>query len=90
MKALNRIRRHPNIHPLLTGFFPPLFLLAHNIVEIPFKDGHRSILIIAIGIVGLLLTLNLILKNQTKAALITTLLIVLFFSYNTFADYGLA
>lgn len=81
MNAIQRIHRHPWLHPILLGLFSPLFLLAHNIVEIPFSDGVRSILFVTIGVMGLVVGLNWILKNPTKAALMTSLLVVVFFSY---------
>ncbi len=81
VNAIQRIHQHPWLHPILLGIFPPLFLLAHNIVEIPFKDGVRSILIVTIGVMGLLVGLNWILKNPCKAGLMASLLVVVFFSY---------
>lgn len=80
-KVVKSLIDHPFIHSLLLGVYPVLALLAINIAEIEFASGLRAIIA---ALVGTLLLLGLsfwILGNWTKAALVTSLFLALFFSY---------
>jgi hypothetical protein len=69
------------LHPFLFALYPVLALLAHNIEEVPASAAFRSLLISLAAAVLLLLISWLLLKNIRKSALVTTLTLILFFSY---------
>src|ERR1035437_7395163 len=68
-------------HPLFFAIYPPLFLLAKNIDVTTPATAVRTILcsILAGGL--LLLIVKLIIRNWSKAAFLTTLILILFYSY---------
>jgi hypothetical protein len=68
-------------HPFLIGIYPTLYLLSENIQEIRLSEGFRTLLLSLLSAILLLLLLQIILKNWQKAALVTSLLLFLFFSY---------
>ncbi len=69
------------IHPLLVAVFPILALRNHNLVYVDFSSIVRSLLI-ALLMAGILwAVLTLIFRNSDKAGLITTVVMILFFSY---------
>ena len=68
------------LYPFLLASYPILALIANNISEIPFQDGVRS-LFISVTMTGILLALlRLLLKDNTKASLITIGVVFAFFS----------
>jgi len=69
------------IHPLLFGVYPVIALIARNIAEIPVLEGARSLIVSIFITFLILLTLFLTLKNAHKAGLITSLVMLSFFSY---------
>ena len=70
-----------NIHPFLFAIFPILALRNHNIVYVDLRAISRS-LILSLAIAGMLwLLLRLMTKNWDRAGLITSLAMILFFSY---------
>jgi hypothetical protein len=73
--------RNRLFYPLFFAAYPVLALLAYNIEEIKVQDALRSLLIsiAAAGIAYFILAK--LLKNTSKAAKITTLGLILFFSY---------
>jgi hypothetical protein len=69
------------LHPFLFAIYPVLALLAENVQEVPFSDTLRSFFAVLL-LAGVLLILNQVLfKNWYVAALISSLIIVLVFSY---------
>jgi hypothetical protein len=69
------------IHPLLFALFPILFLFAHNTQEMALGETVRPLLIV-IFFTGLLwLVLSLVIRNLPKAAIVTSIFLILFFSY---------
>ena len=77
---MDRLSRLP-LHPIFFTTYPILALLATNIVEVEIQIAVRPLLISLAGTVIVLLVVRLILKDWRKAALVTTLLLILFFSY---------
>ena len=75
------MKRIPIVHPLLFAVYPVLALLAHNISEVPLKEAIRPLIASVISSGILLLLLRFILKNWHKAGLITTAVVLWFFSY---------
>lgn len=70
-----------HFYPFLFGIYPALALLAYNIEQVNPSDALRAVLF-SFLLSGLLFCgLIFILKNQEKAALITMVFILLFFTY---------
>jgi hypothetical protein len=72
------------LHPVLFGIFPILFLFAHNIDQMYFTDTLIPLGIVLGFILVLLFVLTLLLRNKEKAGVITTVILILFFSYGHF------
>jgi len=77
---MSRLTRLP-LHPILLTTYPILALLATNIIEVEIQVAIRPLLISLASTVIVLLAVRLILKDWRKAALVATLLQILFFSY---------
>jgi hypothetical protein len=74
------LRRFP-LHPFLFALYPILALLAINISEVGFSAGLRP-LFLSILLAGFLLfAFFLISRDWKRAALVSTILLALFFSY---------
>ncbi len=69
------------LHPFLLALYPVLALLAENAREMPLSDAYRSIGVALAGATVLLLILRLALHSWQLAGALTSLLVVLFFSY---------
>ena len=68
-------------HPLLFALFPTLFLYSHNQSEYAFNVIFIP-LAVTIGLaIALWGVLGLILRNITRAGLVTSVFLLLFFSY---------
>jgi len=73
--------RHFTLHPFLFAIYPILALLAINISEVGFSAGLRP-LFLSILLAGFLLfSFFLIYRDWRRAALVSTILLALFFSY---------
>jgi len=72
------------IYPFVFAIFPILFLYAFNIDQTPFKDAIIPLLISLAAVAVLFLLLWLALKSAAKAGLISSVFVVLFFSYGPF------
>ncbi|HLA07351.1 MAG TPA: hypothetical protein VJ022_07905 [Anaerolineales bacterium] len=74
------MKKHP-LYPILFALFPVLSLTAYNIREIFIGEVFRPLLfslLLSVAIYGLV---NLRIRNASRAALISVLLLFLFFSY---------
>lgn len=69
------------LHPLLFALFPILTLVSTNIQEMKVFDANRSIVISAIFTGLLLLVLQILSHDWHKAAALSSLYIIFFFSY---------
>lgn len=69
------------LHPILFGVYPILYQLAVNIPEISIRSGYRPLLIAVVGVVLMLLSLRLVYRDWQRAALVATILLILFYSY---------
>ena len=69
------------LHPLLFAAYPVLALLANNLGESRIGVGLRALVVSVAAAVLLLLLLYLIFRNWYKAAILCTLIQILFFSY---------
>jgi hypothetical protein len=73
--------QHFPLHPFLFAIYPILALLAFNISEVDYSSGLRP-LILSILVAGLLvLIFNLFYRDWRRTALISTIILILFFSY---------
>lgn len=68
-------------HPLLFAAYPVIALLAYNIEEIKISDGFRALAVSLLVTTILFTLLALVTHSIQKAALITSLTVLLFFSY---------
>lgn len=73
--------RRFTLHPFLFAIYPILALLAINISEVGFSAGLRP-LFFSIFLAGFLILVSyLIYRDWSRAALISTIILILFFSY---------
>ncbi|MEA2015599.1 MAG: hypothetical protein U9O59_02635 [Actinomycetota bacterium] len=76
------MKKNPVIHPFLFGLFPVLFLYSHNIGQLKFSETLLpSAIILAFTAVILLLLWLVLKRNIGKAGIITSVILILFFSY---------
>lgn len=75
------MKKISHIYPFLIAFYPILALRNFNITYVSINSLWRSIVLALAGTAIMLAVLYLILKNGVKARLITTLALILFFSY---------
>jgi len=75
------------LYPLLFSVYPALALLATNIDQIKAVIAVRAILVCLAGAAALLLFLQLLLRNWSRAALVSFWLMLLFFSYGHVYSY---
>ena len=75
------------LHPFALAIFPILALLAHNITEVTPRVALRSAIITLLATVILILIFALISRNWQKSAIITTIFLVLFFSYGQVYEF---
>jgi len=69
------------LHPFLLAVYPTLFLLAFNVDEIAPQKALRSLVISLLSSIILVLALRLITRDWHRAGLLSSLFIILFFSY---------
>lgn len=82
----NRFKSIP-LHPFLIAGYAVLALLGHNIEEIPPVVALRGLLVTLAACTIIYLGNRLWLKDWRKAAILTTIMLVLFFSYGHVYDY---
>jgi len=68
-------------HPFFFAAYPVLALLAHNLGESRVSAGLRALVVSLLGAAVLLGVSYLFLRNWQKSALVTTLALLIFFSY---------
>ncbi|HTX92047.1 MAG TPA: sulfatase-like hydrolase/transferase [Anaerolineales bacterium] len=69
------------VYPLLFGIYPALALAAFNISQIDLSSTYRSILVSILLVLALAGILRLALRDWVRAAFLSFLLLVLFFTY---------
>ena len=80
MTTLKRFIQFP-FHPLLLGIYPVIALYAWNQGETGFDAAVRLVLVCLVIAVVLFALLRLVTRDWLKAALLTSLILVLFYSY---------
>ncbi|RPI94419.1 MAG: hypothetical protein EHM40_06610 [Chloroflexi bacterium] len=68
-------------HSFLFAVYPVIALLAINISEVEFSSGFRPLLLSVLMAGSLILVFRLIYRDWRRAALLSTILLILFFSY---------
>jgi hypothetical protein len=79
-KKLSWLQRFP-LHPFLFAIYPILALLAFNISEVDYSSGFRPLVLSILVAVILVLIFYLFYRDWRRTALISTILLILFFSY---------
>jgi hypothetical protein len=79
-KKPNWLRIFP-IHPFLFGVYPILALLAFNVSDVDISSSLRPLVLSILLASLLLVTLSGIFHDWERAALLSTLLLILFYSY---------
>src|SRR3990172_4705393 len=74
-------------HPLLFAIFPILSLYAYNQAEVSLRAIWRPLLISLLFCVMLWLGTNYFIKNWKISAIVTTWVLLWFFSYGKLRDY---
>jgi hypothetical protein len=69
------------LHPFIFALYPILALLVFNLSEVSISAGYRSLFVSLSAAAILLLIFWLILNDWKRAALISTIILVLFYSY---------
>ena len=69
------------IHPALLAVYPVLFLYSHNIGQVYFGDTIKPVLVILAVTVAAWALLRVLTRSWHKSAMITSLFLLLFFSY---------
>ncbi|MCJ7687978.1 MAG: sulfatase-like hydrolase/transferase, partial [Clostridiaceae bacterium] len=69
------------IHPILLSIYPILFLYTNNISLIAIDHIYLPIALSVIATILIWLIINLSIKNRFKSSVITSLIVILFFSY---------
>jgi len=72
------------LHPWIAGIYPILALLAFNIDQIPISYAYRPIVVSIVGAGLMWLTFQFLVKDVNKSAILTTLTLVLFYTYGHF------
>lgn len=80
------MRRAIIAHPFLFAVYPILFLYAYNVDFAQLRDTVLPMAVAIASAVVLFLLLSIVLKDKEKAGLLTSLLVLLVFSYGHVAD----
>jgi len=75
------------IHPFLLAIYPIIFLYAHNIQEASIEDTYWPLVIAIISSIIFYLIFRLITKDKLKAGIITTIFIIIFYTYGHLFDW---
>ena len=76
------------LYPILFGLYPILALISHNSAEMDFTTGMRALVASAVFTLLLNTILFLLIRDAPKTALLTSLIILLFYSYGHFNLLG--
>ncbi len=81
-----KLKRSIPAHAVLLAIYPTLFLYAQNVDITPPSDALVPILLAASLSLLLLLVLTFALRNRDRAGLLTSLVVLLFFSYGHLSE----
>lgn len=68
-------------HPFLFCLYPIIALLAFNISETLLSDALRAVILSVIVTIWVFLIVQVLIKDRAKSGVVTTMFVVLFFSY---------
>ena len=69
------------VHSLLFGVYPILALMAANLQEAPLEDGFRALVVGPVLAIALLAVFAWFIKDWSRAGVLTTILLLSFYSY---------
>ncbi len=69
------------VHPILLSIYPILFLYTNNISLIAIDHIYLPVVLSVSATILIWLIINLLIKNRYKSSVITSLIVILFFSY---------
>jgi hypothetical protein len=69
------------LHPVIFGLYPILALLAFNVAELNTSLGYRALLVSLGAAILLVIALRFVYRDWKRAALVSTILLILFYSY---------
>lgn len=78
---IKSLRKYIILFPFIFAIWPVLTLIRFNISEMQINVGFRALIYSFIGTLLIYILLSILIRNPVKSALLTTLIIVLFFSY---------
>ena len=81
MNFFHRILKSALLHPLLFAIFPTMALWANNFDQMRPIEVMLPVIFSIFGTLALLLILRILSKSWLKAGLLTTLVVLLFFTY---------
>ena len=81
MKTLNKLFISPFLHPLLFATFPILSLWVTNFARMKAQDTLRPLLEAVMAAIVMYFIFKFIIKDSSKAGLLSTLILFLYFSY---------
>ncbi|MEJ2607617.1 MAG: hypothetical protein P8Z41_13195 [Anaerolineales bacterium] len=74
-------------HPLLFAAYAVLAMYANNLGQVAFTDVRRALLVCVLTAGLLLVLMRLLFRDWGRAAIVTTLALILFFSYGHFYSW---
>ena len=80
-KKMKILRKNFILYPFLFGLYPVLALIAHNAREMEFLSGSRAIIGSFLLTFFLYVIILLLIRNPEKSALLTSTIILLFYTY---------
>lgn len=75
------------VFPLLFAIYPIIFLYSNNVEELLLSQLYVPLTVALIASIFCWVLLSLLIKDTLKAGIITTILIIFFFSYGTLFDW---
>jgi hypothetical protein len=75
------------LHPFFLGLYPVVALLGHNITEMHISEATRALLFMFIVVALSVIVNRLIFRSWRRAALVTSFLVIAFFSYGYLYDF---
>lgn len=86
-ESQNDMKTQRPFHFILFAIYPILSLYAHNIEQLPLNQVWTSTGIVLAATLILFLLLRLVLRNFTKSALVTSAMVMMFFTFGHVSDF---
>ena len=75
------------ILPLLVAAYPIIFLYSHNVQELVISQLYLPIATATVGTLAAWIVISVVIKDPIKAGIITTILLICFFTYGTVSGW---